>query len=78
MTVVHPNALINRYPGTCYRCGEIVPAETGLFTYEALPGLRWLQGKFQRNWPLVEHKSCAEKFAGTNVHYLYEAHDASS
>ena len=68
----------NQYAGTCYRCGKEVPAGKGLFRYEALPGMRWQQARFQRNWGLTEHVACDKKYAGTNVHYLYEADDASS
>lgn len=61
----------NRFTGTCYRCGKSVEVGAGLFHYELVPGLRWKQGQFQRNWPLTEHTDCATKFAGTNTHYLW-------
>lgn len=68
----------NRFPGKCYRCGCVVEAGAGLFHCERMPGLRWPEGKFQRNWPMVEHIDCAEKFAGTNVHYLWSPYHESA
>lgn len=61
----------NKFPGTCYRCGEHVAAGEGHFEYENAPGLRWPQGQFQRNWPLVQHAACAITFRGTNTHYVF-------
>jgi len=46
----------NRFPGTCYRCGETVPAGEGHF--EKTP--------FTRFWR-VQHTGCAIKFRGTDV-----------
>lgn len=62
----------NVYPGTCYRCGKRVKAEAGLFLIERAPGLRWSAARFQRNWALVEHLDCHDRFLGTNVHYIHE------
>lgn len=62
----------NRYPGICYRCGKEVAAGKGVFSYERSPGVRWSVARFQRNWPMVEHKACRERFAGTDVHYRYQ------
>lgn len=64
----------NMFKGTCYRCGKEVPAEAGIFTYENSPAHRWPRkgNRYQRNWPMVEHVECAEKYEGTNVHYIYE------
>lgn len=61
----------NQYADTCYRCGERVEAGQGVFEYERSPGVRWPEGRFQRDWPLVEHHECRAKYAGTDVHYRY-------
>lgn len=49
-----------------------MPAGEGWFFYERCPGVRWQAGRFQRNWPLVEHRHCREKFRNTDVHYIYD------
>lgn len=61
----------NQYAGTCYRCGRRVEEGEGFFFFEQYPGTRWPVARFQRNWPLVEHRACRAKYAGTDVHYLY-------
>jgi len=61
----------NRYPGTCYRCGENVAAGEGNFEFDDFPGSRWPQLRMTRNHPLVQHAACAVKYRGTNTHYIY-------
>ncbi len=68
----------NRFAGICYRCGGAVAAGEGVFEYETCPGTRWPEGKFQRNWPMIEHSHCQTRFAGTNVHYLWSPHHESA
>lgn len=69
---------VNRFSGTCYRCGKFVTAGTGVFQFENTPGMRWKEGKFQRNWPMIEHAECHTRFLGTNAHYLWEPCNESS
>ena len=45
----------NRYPGTCYRCGDIVAVNDGHF--ERVPGVGWA----------VQHADCARAYRGTEV-----------
>lgn len=68
----------NKFAGECYRCGGTVAAEAGYFSFEGSPGLRWPAGRFQRNWPLVEHKDCADLYAGTNVHHVFQPAEKQS
>lgn len=44
----------NKFPGTCYRCGERCEAGDGHF--ERLPGIGWR----------VQHATCAIKYRGTD------------
>ena len=62
--------MINKYPGTCYRCGEPVAAGQGRLTFENLPYLRWPGTRGPMT--LLEHPSCAIKFRGTDTHYLHQ------
>lgn len=45
----------NKFPGTCYRCGEHCKAGEGHF--ERIPGKGWR----------VQHAICAIKYRGTQV-----------
>jgi len=45
----------NKYPGVCYRCGEIVGVGDGHF--ERIPGTGWK----------VQHAECAIRYRGTNT-----------
>lgn len=47
----------NQYPGTCYRCGENVPAGEGHFERNHQPPFGWR----------VQHAECAIEFRGTDV-----------
>lgn len=44
----------NKYPGTCYRCGDRV--EVGEGHFERVPGGKWR----------VQHASCTIKYRGTD------------
>lgn len=48
----------NRYPGTCYRCGQRVEPGDGHF--ERVPEGGWR----------VQHAGCAIRWRGTKRHYL--------
>lgn len=50
----------NRYPGTCYRCGGVVPAGAGHFERQF--------GAWK-----VQHAECAVKYRGTDVGVDLEA-----
>lgn len=47
----------NRYPGTCFRCGE--PVAKGKGHFQRTRDGRWL----------TQHAECAVKYRGTNVGY---------
>lgn len=64
--------MINKYEGVCYRCGKMVPAKEGLLNFCDIPGMRWPELRGLKNWPLVEHTDCAEKYKGTDIHHLYQ------
>lgn len=65
-------AVINKFEDVCYRCGKIVQAKAGLLDYCSFPGLRWPKLRGLKNWSLVEHQECAEKYKGTDIHYRYK------
>lgn len=50
----------NRYPGTCYRCGQTVGKGNGHF--EKVKGTR-------NQWR-VQHANCAIKYRGTDKNIL--------
>jgi len=59
----------NRYPAICYRCGQRCAAGEGVVSYPTWEHLKaWPHHPHRK--VLVEHKECAEKFAGTFVHYI--------
>jgi len=61
----------NKYPTKCYRCGERCEAGEGLVSYPTWDHLKAWPRRPQ-GMVLVEHKGCAEKFAGTFVHHMYQ------
>lgn len=61
----------NRYKSICFRCGEAVQAEHGLVSFESFPGLRWKQMGQIKSVTLVEHDACRIKYAGTDVHHVF-------
>ena len=65
----------NRYPGTCYRCGERVEAGGGTVDYVSHVGATWPQLAGYKNIMLIEHDACAITYKGTNTHYLYAPDD---
>ena len=65
----------NRFRATCFRCGSWVQPDAGLLyeptteilsTWKGYPPLANL-----RKHLLVQHRHCAVRFAGTNVHHVY-------
>ena len=60
----------NQYPGTCYRCGEEVPAGAGHFERRTAQNAAKWPGKPLPQW-LLQHASCAVRYRGTNVHHAY-------
>lgn len=64
--------MINRYAGTCYRCGSRVKPEAGIVTFEDFPGTRWPVLNGTRRMTLIEHPDCRIKYAGTDVHHVYK------
>ena len=61
----------NNYAATCYRCGERCEVGEGLVSYPKWDH-REAWSRRTEGMVLVEHKGCAEKFAGTFVHYIYQ------
>ncbi len=61
----------NKYAATCYRCGERCEVGEGLVSYPKWDH-REAWSRRTEGMVLVEHKGCAEKFAGTFVHYIYQ------
>lgn len=63
----------NKFPGTCYRCGENVEANAGHFERfsQRVHGLKWPEHlKLYGRW-LTQHADCAIKYRGTNVHFKF-------
>lgn len=60
----------NQFPSTCFRCGERVEAGEGVVDY-ATYEQRQAWPKHPDRKVLVQHQTCAEKFAGTFVHHIY-------
>lgn len=65
----------NRFPGTCYRCGERVEANEGLLDYKSHMGSVWPALAGKRNIKLIEHDACHDKYRNTDTHYLYAPED---
>lgn len=66
--------MYNRFKGTCYRCGKTVPAGKGVVSFERRPRDRWNipNYTYSRNgMTLVEHRECREKYAGSDVHHIF-------
>ena len=61
----------NKYPGTCYRCGERVEAGEGHFERITHSHRRKWNAPKLRGW-YVQHADCAIKYRGTTVHFIYE------
>lgn len=69
--------MINKFAGTCYRCGGKVFAGTGYAepaTYEMQEA--WKEHGFRRGWPrqqwMIEHHECRRLFHGTFVHHRFQ------
>lgn len=60
----------NRFAGTCYRCGEIVPPGEGVFEKVTRSQLRKWPNVCLPKW-LTQHHKCAAKFRGTSRHYQF-------
>lgn len=68
---------VNKYPGTCFRCGKRVEAGDGLFQFgDGTRPWPWPQHRMQQNLPLVEHVTCNVIYNGTGIHYQFNP-DAS-
>ena len=60
----------NKFPGTCYRCGETVSAEAGHFERISNSQRRKWNAPRLHGW-LTQHIRCAIRFRGTNTHHVY-------
>ena len=62
---------VNRFPGTCIRCGEKVTADEGYVQIGTTPFTHLWGFHKSSNTVYVEHRDCHERFDGTNTHYAY-------
>lgn len=64
----------NRYAGDCFRCGLSVRAGDGLLYFPGIEDKDAWGRKFKESGSkaLPQHVACAERFAGTTQHYLFD------
>lgn len=69
----------NRYTATCYRCGGTVHPDQGVVSHLRLDQKQaWQAMAGLRNVLLIEHDACAERYAGTFIHHIYQPDDGIS
>lgn len=60
----------NRYPGTCYKCGQHCPAGSGVFEKVNRDARRkWPDLPFSVKWQ-TQHHECVRDYA-RDAHYIY-------
>lgn len=69
-----PKPLVNRFSGTCIRCGLTVAADQGYVQIGATPFTASWGFHKASNTVYVEHRECHEKFKGTNTHHRLFPH----
>lgn len=62
--------LVNRYPGTCFRCGTRVEPLLGCLVFGG-PAHPYPAPRISQNFPHVEHLTCHEKYKDTLIHYQH-------
>ncbi len=60
----------NRYPGTCYKCGNHVPAGDGVFEQiSKIARKKWPSLPYGVRWQ-VQHHECVREYDRT-AHHIY-------